>query len=234
MQAPASTVLFTSTVVTFFCAESHTVEHPLKSLVFCIMNDVDESTALLPKKPIIKAVPERSSDNPLLQKKKKLFSDKMREFCTWMSAFSRYGLLVDPDCAGNKNELESAPEAMEGQAPASQQDKTPPHKVLDSPLLRQDRCKERATMDEGARVVAVLGSGGRGKTSLIREALHHSGRSGGQSLGLIERTVCAVLLFAFQWLACSSNNNLPSFCCSYMQLMTRTRLTVSLNKGLLR
>jgi hypothetical protein len=211
------------------------VEHPLKSLVFCIMSDVDESTALLPKKPIIKAVSERSSDNPLLQKKKKLFSDRMGcELSEWMSALRRYGLLTDPDCAENKNELESAPEAMEGQAPASQQDKTPPHKVPDSPLLRQHRRKERATMDEGARVVAVVGTGGRGKTSLVRDALHHIGRSGEQSVGPIQRTVCAVLLFAFQWLACSSNNNLPSFCCSYMQLMTRTRWTVSLNKGLLR
>jgi hypothetical protein len=190
------------------------VEHPLKSLVLCFMNVVDESTALLPKKPIIKAVSERSSDNPLLEKKR-LFLDRMGcELSEWMNALRRYGLLVEPDCAETKNELESAPEAMEGQTPASQQDKS--HKVLDSPLLRQKWCKERATMDEGARVVAVLGSAGRGKTSLIREALHHSGRSGEQSLGLIERTVCAVLLFAFQWLACSSNNNLPSFCCSYM------------------
>jgi hypothetical protein len=159
------------------CVESQPVEHPFKSLVLCIMFGVDESTALLPKKAIIKAVLERSSDNPLMEKKK-LFSDKMRsELSTLMDAFSRCGLLVDPNCAENKNELESAPEAMEGHAPASKQDKL--HMVLDSPLLRQDRCKERATMDEGARVVAVLGSGGRDKTSLIRDALHHIGRSGG-------------------------------------------------------
>jgi hypothetical protein len=112
--------------------------------------------------------------------KKKLFSDKVRsELSTLMDAFSRCGLLVHADCAENKNEPESAPEAMEGHAPASQQDKL--HMVLDSPLLRQDRCKKRATMNEGARVVVVLGPGGRDKTSLIGDALHHIDRSGEQN-----------------------------------------------------